>query len=122
MKIWGGEEGEERENVRELMRFPQKNNKTINKSQSKDQIEKAEGVLYQIKETTTKERKNSFEQKRKYSKRKNTEKNQMWQKTKMNQNTAGRVVVEGAQSTNERQKRGKNTKEENTPNKKEQSK
>ena len=47
----------------------------------------------------------------------------MWQKTKMNQNTAGRVVVvEGAQSTNKRQKRGKNTKEENTPNKKEQSK
>ena len=38
----------------------------------------------------------------------------------MNQNTAGRV--EEAQSTNERQKRGKNTKEKNTPNKKEQSK
>ena len=39
---------------------------------------------------------------------------------RMNQNTVGRV--EGAQSTNERQKRGKNTKEENTSNKKEQSK
>ena len=61
--------------------------------------------------------------KRENIQREKTEKNQMWQKTKMNQNTTGRVVVvEGAQSTNERQKRGKNTKEENTPNKKEQSK
>ena len=68
-------------------------------------------------------RKNRVLNKRENIQREKTEKNQMWQKTKMNQNTAGRVVVvEGAQSTNERQKRGKNTKEENTPNKKEQSK
>ena len=28
------------------MKSPQKNNKTINESQSKDQIEKVEGVVY----------------------------------------------------------------------------
>ena len=41
-KIWGEGKGK----MSGLMRSPQKNNKTINESQSKDQIEKAEGVVY----------------------------------------------------------------------------
>ena len=47
--LGGGGEGEggERENVRGLMRSPQKiNNKTINESQSKDQIEKKQKVWF----------------------------------------------------------------------------
>ena len=43
----GGRGGGERENVTELMRSPQKiNNKTINESQSKDQIEKKQKVWF----------------------------------------------------------------------------
>ena len=45
--LGGGRGGGERENVRGLMRSPQKiNNKTINESQSKDQIEKKQKVWF----------------------------------------------------------------------------
>ena len=45
--LGGGGGGGERENVRGLMRSPQKiNNKTINESQSKDQIEKKQKVWF----------------------------------------------------------------------------
>ena len=60
-------------------------------------------------------RKNRVLNKRENIQREKTEKNQMWQKTKMNQNTAGRVVVvEGAQRAPTKDKREGKTQKRKT--------